>query len=60
MQTPRDKHGIAGIKYPLATDVGGRLAAKYNILLEEANIALRDLFIINPEGILQYSVVHDP
>ncbi|MFH4294296.1 peroxiredoxin, partial [Acinetobacter baumannii] len=29
------------------------------ILVEESNIALRGLFIINPEGILQYSVIHD-
>ena len=30
-----------------------------NILVEDANVALRGLFIINPEGVLQYSVVHD-
>jgi len=59
IKTPRDQNGIADLKYPLASDVGGRLAAKYNILMEEANIALRGLFIINPEGILQYAVVHD-
>src|SRR5438105_1247156 len=59
IKTPRDQNGIAGLKYPLASDVGGRLAAKYNILVEDANIALRGLFIINPEGILQYAVVHD-
>jgi len=59
IKTPRDQNGIEGLKYPLASDVGGRLAAKYNILVEESNIALRGLFIINPEGILQYAVVHD-
>ena len=59
VKTPRDKNGIEGLAYPLASDVGGRLAAKYNILVEESNIALRGLFIINPEGVLQYSVVHD-
>jgi len=59
INTPRDKNGIQGLAYPLISDVGGKLAAKYNILVEEANIALRGLFIINPEGILQYAVVHD-
>jgi peroxiredoxin (alkyl hydroperoxide reductase subunit C) len=59
IKTPRDQNGIEGLRYPLASDVAGRLAAKYNILVEEANIALRGLFIINPEGVLQYSVVHD-
>ena len=59
LKTPQDKNGIEGVKYPLASDVSGKLARKYNILIDEANIALRGLFIINPEGVLQYSVVHD-
>ena len=59
VKTPRDQNGIADLQYPLLSDVGGKLAAKYNILVEEANIALRGLFIINPDGILQYAVVHD-
>ena len=59
VKTPRDQNGIEGLAYPLLSDVGGKLAAKYNILVEESNIALRGLFIINPEGVLQYSVVHD-
>ena len=59
LKTPQDKNGIEGVKYPIASDVGGKLAKAYNILVEEANIALRGLFIINPEGVLQYSVIHD-
>ncbi len=59
IKTPREQNGIEGLRYPLVSDVAGRLAAKYNILVEEANIALRGLFIINPEGVLQYAVVHD-
>ena len=59
LKTPQDKNGIEGVNYPIASDVGGKLAKAYNILVEEANIALRGLFIINPEGVLQYSVVHD-
>lgn len=59
LKTPQDKNGIEGVKYPIASDVGGKLASAYNILVEEANIALRGLFIINPDGVLQYSVVHD-
>ena len=59
LKTPQDQNGIQGVKYPIASDVGGKLSRQYNILVEESNIALRGLFIINPEGILQYSVVHD-
>lgn len=59
IKTPLNQNGIEGLRYPLLSDVGGRLAAKYNILVEEANIALRGLFIVNPDGVLQYAVVHD-
>ena len=59
LKTPRDQNGIEGLQYPLASDTGGRLTRKYNILVEDENIALRGLFIIDPEGILRYSVVHD-
>jgi len=59
IKTPREKNGIEGLRYPLASDVGGKLARAYNILVEEANIALRGLYIINPDGVLQYAVVHD-
>ena len=59
IKTPREENGVADLEYPLASDVGGRLSRKYNILVEDENIALRGLFIINPEGVLQYANVHD-
>ena len=59
INTPREENGVADMNYPLASDVGGKLARAYNILVEEENIALRGLYIINPEGVLQYAVVHD-
>ncbi len=59
IKTPRDQNGVADMNYPLASDVGGKLAKAYNILVEDQGIALRGLYIINPEGILQYAVVHD-
>jgi peroxiredoxin (alkyl hydroperoxide reductase subunit C) len=59
IKTPREENGVADLQYPLASDVGGKLSRKYNILVEEENIALRGLFIIDPEGVLKYSVVHD-
>jgi len=59
IKTPREQNGVAGMQYPLASDVGGKLARQYNILVEDEGIALRGLYIINPEGVLQYAVVHD-
>ena len=58
--TPKEAKGIGELKFPLASDAGGRLSRQYNILIEEANIALRGLFIIDPEGVLQHASVNPP
>jgi peroxiredoxin 2/4 len=59
LQTPRDKSGVEGLKYPLAADMGGSVSRDYGVLIEDKGIALRGLFVIDPEGILRYGVVHD-
>lgn len=58
LETPRDKNGIEGVKYPIASDASGKLAQQFNILVDEAHISLRGLYIIDPKGILQYEVIH--
>jgi len=59
INTPRDKGGVEGLKYPLAADITGEVARKYGVLIEDKGIALRGLFVIDPEGVLRYKVVHD-
>ena len=59
LQTPRDKSGVEGLRYPLAADMGGAVSREYGVLIEDKGIALRGLFVIDPEGILRYGVVHD-
>jgi len=58
LETPREKNGVAGTKYPLASDITKAVSRSYGVLIENEGIALRGLFIIDPEGILQYQVVH--
>ena len=58
LQTPREKNGVEGLRYPLAADITGEVARKYGVLIEDEGIALRGLFIVDPEGVLQYQVVH--
>lgn len=60
LRAPKENNGLGEIKYPIASDPGGKLARQYNILIEEANIALRGLYIIDTEGVLQYAVVNTP
>jgi peroxiredoxin (alkyl hydroperoxide reductase subunit C) len=59
LQTPRDKGGVEGLKYPLAADSTKKVASDYGVLIEDKGIALRGLFVIDPEGILRYKVIHD-
>ncbi len=59
IQTSRAENGIEGIQFPLAADLTRQVAREYGVLVEEEGIPLRGLFIIDPEGILQYSVVHN-
>jgi peroxiredoxin 2/4 len=59
INTPRDKGGVADLKYPLAADSTKNVSRDYGVLIENKGIALRGLFVIDPEGILRYKVVHD-
>jgi peroxiredoxin (alkyl hydroperoxide reductase subunit C) len=56
--TPRAKNGVEGVKIPMLEDTAHKLARDYGVLIEDRGIALRGLFIIDPNGILQYQVVH--
>jgi len=57
--TPRDKNGVGELKYPLASDPTLRVSRDYGVLIEEEGLAGRGLFIIDPNGVLQYAVVHN-
>jgi peroxiredoxin (alkyl hydroperoxide reductase subunit C) len=59
LQTPRDKGGVEGLRYPLAADSTKSVSDDYGVLIADKGIALRGLFVIDPEGILRYKVIHD-
>jgi peroxiredoxin 3 len=48
INTPRKEGGLGGLKYPLAADFTKTIAGDYGVLIEKAGIALRGLFIIDP------------
>lgn len=50
---------LGKVNFPMAADMTKEVARDYGVLIEEEGVALRGLFIIDPEGILRYSVVHD-
>ena len=59
LKTPRDKGGVEGLQYPLASDITKQVARDYGVLIEDKGVALRGLFVIDPEGTLRYAVIHD-
>ena len=59
LKTARDKGGVEGLKYPLASDITKSVARDYGVLIEDKGVALRGLFVIDPEGTLRYAVIHD-
>src|SRR3990172_4193658 len=50
---------LGQLKYPLLSDITKETSRCYGVLLENAGIALRGTFIIDPEGTLRYHLVHD-
>jgi alkyl hydroperoxide reductase subunit AhpC/predicted Ser/Thr protein kinase len=51
--------GIGPLAFPLASDPGGEVCKAYGVLVERGHMALRGLFMIDPNGVLQYQVVHN-
>ena len=50
---------LGEVAFPLASDMRRELSEDLGILIKEESIALRGLYIVNPEGEIKYSVVHD-
>lgn len=57
-ETPRSKGGLGKIDYPLIADLDKKVAAAYDVLLG-AGIALRGLFLIDPNGVVRHQLVND-
>ncbi|MEB3274925.1 MAG: peroxiredoxin [Prochlorothrix sp.] len=59
VQTDRKSGGLGDIAYPLVSDLKKEISAAYNVLDPEAGIALRGLFLIDKEGIIQHSTINN-
>ena len=58
IQTDRNAGGLGDIEYPLVSDLKREISKAYDVLSEEG-VALRGLFIIDKEGIIQHSTVNN-
>ncbi|MEL6929327.1 MAG: peroxiredoxin [Cyanobacteria bacterium J06600_6] len=59
IQTERNQGGIGDIAYPLVSDIKKEISEAYNVLDPEAGVALRGLFIIDKEGIIQHATINN-
>jgi peroxiredoxin 3 len=55
----RKKGGLGGLNYPLLSDFKKTISRDYDVLVEDAGIALRGLFIVDKEGILRQITIND-
>lgn len=59
LQTDREAGGLGDIAYPLVSDLNKTIARDYNVLDEEAGVAVRGLFIIDPDGVIMHATVNN-
>ncbi len=59
IQTDRKSGGIGDLNYPLVSDIKKEISHAYNVLDPEAGVALRGLFIIDKDGVIQHSTVNN-
>ncbi|MEP0924643.1 peroxiredoxin [Leptolyngbya sp. ST-U4] len=58
-QTDRKAGGVGDLNYPLVADIKKQISAAYNVLDPEAGVALRGLFIIDQDGVVQHATINN-
>lgn len=58
-QLPRKQGGLGAMNYPIVADLNKSISRNYGVLLEEAGVALRGLFLIDKEGLLRHMLIND-
>jgi peroxiredoxin (alkyl hydroperoxide reductase subunit C) len=72
LQTPKNKGGIEGVKFPLVADLSKTISENYGVLAGEFNfnenneaefigapVAYRGLFLIDKNGVVRHQLVND-
>ena len=55
----RKRGGLGDIKFPILSDLTKKVSEDYGVLLPDAGISLRGLFIIDEKGIVRQITVND-
>jgi peroxiredoxin 2/4 len=59
VQTDRKSGGLGDLAYPLVADIKKEISSAYNVLDPDAGIALRGLFIIDKDGVIQHATINN-
>jgi peroxiredoxin (alkyl hydroperoxide reductase subunit C) len=59
IQTPRNQGGVGDLDYPLVADLKKEISTAYNVLDPDAGVALRGLFIIDKDGVIQHATINN-
>jgi peroxiredoxin 2/4 len=59
IQTERKLGGVGDLNYPLVSDIKKDISAAYNVLDPDSGVALRGLFIIDRDGVLQHATINN-
>lgn len=59
LDTPKSKGGISGIQYPIVSDIKKEISGAYDVLVGDAGIAYRGLFLIDRNFVVRHQVVND-
>jgi peroxiredoxin 2/4 len=59
IQTDRTLGGVGELAYPLVSDLTREISTAYQVLDPKQGFALRGLFIIDPEGIIQHLSINN-
>jgi alkyl hydroperoxide reductase subunit AhpC len=58
-KTPRTEGGLGKVQFPMIADNTHQISRDYGVLLEDAGVALRGLFLIDKTGTVRHMLVND-
>ena len=56
---PRAEGGVGKINFPMISDLPREISRNYGVLIENAGVALRGLFLIDTKGVVRHMLIND-
>lgn len=59
VQTDRKSGGLGELSYPIVSDITKKISKSFGVLIPDQGIALRGLFIIDKQGVIQHATINN-